>query len=232
LQADSFGMGARTTSGDNNDGSHQHHPSHPLLQKNSSVGNTSQQLLASASGGASTIYSPVNSFGNASAASHRRGGEPNMLLLGGTEDGRSSSSPTQVLGMMYRSYSGGGGSGLRSEMLDDHSHLRSSMSVGSFGAGPVLSYGRPPSYGGEPGVSSSMQYFNGGGSGDVDRGPHFYVTLRKFRMAFKDCTFLLPGLKVALLEMPESSGNNEGEIAGGAASAVSLVHSICTYTFV
>lgn len=176
LQNDSFGM-AQTKSIDED--------AAQLLQKKSSMGEASAQQLLTAGSGPLTIgYSPVNSFGNGSMpASNRRGG--NMMLLG---DARSSS-PTQVLGM-YRSYSGGGSNAPRPETLDD-AHMRMSAG-GSFGQGPSLSYtsnsGRqfgdaPPGYYGGPMRSSD--------SGD--RTPPFYVMLRRFKSAFKNCTFLLRG---------------------------------------
>lgn len=157
-----------------------------LLHKTSSVGNASQ-LLASGSGALTIGYSPVNSFGNASTSITSRRGD---MVLGGS-DGRSAS-PSQVLNI-YRSSSGG-----RPDMLED-AHMR--MSVGSFGAGPTLSYGGPrASFGDGPPTS-----YYGMRVGD-ERGPHFYVLLRKFKSAFKECTFLLPGLKSALLETPETEG--------------------------
>ena len=189
LQNDSFGM-ARTNSVEN-DGTTQ------LLHKNSSVGGASQQLLASASGPLTIGYSPVNSFGNVSASMNSRR-EP-MMYLGGS-DARSSS-PTQVLNI-YRSYSGTGVP--RPDMLDD-SHMR--MSVGSFG-GQSITSGKPY---GDP--SSSMQYYGGGmrTNDNAERGPHFYVLLRKYKLAFKDCTFLLPGIKAALLETPTASSTDNVE---------------------
>lgn len=145
-----------------------------LLKKNSSVGATSQQLLTAGSGALTIGFSPVNSFGNPSAPS-RRGG--NMMVL----DGRSPS-PTQVLGM-YRSYSGGGN--MRPEMMEDP-QMRGNSSFG----GPHRSFG-----------GESSPYYTH--RGDQDNGePPFYGLLRKYKLAFKDCTFLLPGLKAALLEPP------------------------------
>lgn len=160
------------------------------ILRSTSNGNISQQLLAATGSGALTIgYSPVNSFGNLSASGPRRSG--NMMVVGGP-DPRASSPTAQVLGM-YRSYSGGGP---RSGPLDD-SHLR--MSVGSFGA-PSMAFSR--SYG-EPGPSPNYYY---GGPGrpheGSDKNPPFYSFLKRYRAAFKNCTFLLPGLKAALLETP------------------------------
>jgi hypothetical protein len=199
LQNDSFGI-VRTGSVEN-EGAAQ------MLQTTaSSGGNFAQQMLTATGSGALTIgYSPVNSFGTvlASAAPPRRSG--NMMVLGGGSDLRGAS-PTQELGM-YPSYSGSGAprSG-PSGPLDD-SHLR--MSVGSFG-GP-MSYGRPPYS--DP--SSSPYYnYNAGPSRShesSERSPSFYAHLRKYKAAFKDCTFLLPGLKAALLEPPTSGKGDTGD---------------------
>lgn len=159
-------------------------------------------MLNGSGSGALTIgYSPVNSFGTATAgmAPRRPGG--NMMVLGGS-DARASS-PTQVLGM-YRSYSGSGprpGPGPPSGPLDD-SHLR--MSVGSFGSQQMQPYGRPY---GDPAASPYYNY-NMAPSRcsheSSDGSTPFYTLLRKYKNAFKDCTFLLPGLKAALLESPLS----------------------------
>lgn len=162
FHADSFGM-TRTASVE--------HPDGILLKKNSSIG--TQQLLTAGSGALTIGFSPVNSFGNASAP---RGGS-NMMVL----DGRSPS-PTQVLGM-YRSYSGGG----RPEIMDDP-QLRLNGSNSSFG-GPHRSFG-----------GEAFPYL---GPHPHNGEPSFYGLLRKYKMAFKHCTFLLPGLKIALLEPPE-----------------------------
>lgn len=189
LQADSFGLGRTQSVG--NDATTQQ-----VLRKNSSGGNFSTQLLAHTGSGALTIgYSPVNSFGNASAAAPRRGS--NMYIVGG-HDARSSS-PTQVLGM-YPSYSGGAG-----RPLDD-SHMR--MSVGSFGGHSMSDYNR--GYG-DPSASPSNYYMGPIRSLEsTDRTPLFYMLLRKFRAAFKDCTFLLPGVKAALLENSVLDRNDGG----------------------
>lgn len=194
LQNDSFGM-VRATSVDN-DG--------PNILQSTSVGNFSQQLLASGSGALTLGYSPVNSFGNVSASGgSRRGGT--MMVVGGNE-GRASS-PTQVLGM-YRSYSasgngGPGPGGARPPSALEDSHLR--MSVGSFGS-PSMAYSR--SYGGEPAGASPYYYPPGGPMRSQDNmdkfNPAFHIFLRRHRNAFKDCTFLLPGLKAALLETPRN----------------------------
>jgi hypothetical protein len=115
------------------------------------------------------------------------------MVVGG-HDVRSTS-PTQVLGM-YRSYS--------ERPLDD-SHMR--MSVGSFGGQSMSGYNR--SYG-DPSASPS-NYYNMGpvrSHESTDRMPPFYILLKKFREAFRDCTFLLPGVKSALLESSMSDRND------------------------
>ena len=181
------------------------------LTRSLSGGNYTQQLLGgSGSGGALTFgMSPVNSFGNGPATTtttssslSRRGS--NMMVLGGHD--HRSASPTQVLGM-YRSYSGCGshaGTMLRPNNsmgpLDD-SHLR--LSASSFGGVPSLSHNYTKSFGGENSIMSSSNH--GRHSHEVSEGSQlFYLFLRKHRAAFKECTFLLPGLKAALLEAPVS----------------------------
>jgi hypothetical protein len=91
---------------------------------------------------------------------------------------------------VYRSYSGG----TNTRPLDD-SHLR--MSVGSFG-GQSMSAGYNRSSYGDPTASPNSYY----GTirtieSSAERLPPFYVLLRKYRAAFRDCTFLLPGVKSA-----------------------------------
>lgn len=118
------------------------------------------------------------------------------MVVGGADP--RAASPTQVLSE-YRSYSSGGP---RPGPLDD-SHMR--MSVGSFG-GQSMAYSR--SYGeagGSPNYYYSGQTRSHEGS---DKNPPFYASLRKYKAAFKDCTFLLPGLKAALLEASLSGGND------------------------
>jgi hypothetical protein len=189
LQNDSFGI-VRTGSCVENDGTAQ------MLQgAASSGGNFSQQILNGSGSGALTIgYSPVNSFGTVTASAGPRRGS-NMMVLGGPDP--RAGSPTQVLGM-YPSYSGSGAPRSGPGPLDD-SHLR--LSGGSFG-GQSMPYGRSPY--GDP--SSSPYYnYNAGPSRShesTERSPPFYTYLRKYKAAFKDCVFLLPGLKAALLEAP------------------------------
>jgi hypothetical protein len=197
-----------------------------ILQSSLSNGNisTTQMLAPSASGQLTIGYSPVNSFGNVSAAAAtvpmRTGshGGGRTMLLGGGPEVLSPTAPPQVLGI-YRSYSGAGPNGPRP--LDD-SHLR--MSVGSFGA-QSMSYGvgggggggRPfgdnntitvsTNNNGPYNSNNNGSYYGLGPTRSLDdvgdRMPAFYVFLRKYKTAFKDCSFLLPGLKAALLETPK-----------------------------
>ncbi|GKY96541.1 hypothetical protein MPSEU_000613700 [Mayamaea pseudoterrestris] len=184
LQNDSFGMG-RIASVDAEAATQ-------ILHATS--GNFAQQLLTANSGGLTLSYSPVNSFGNVSAVANgqsRRTGT--TMVVGG---GDPSNPPTQEL--VYQSYSM---NGPRAGPLDD-SHLR--MSVGSFGLGATsLPYSR--SYGeGPPTGPSSYGYAAIRGQENADGTLVFYEFLAKYKSAFKDCEFLLPGLKSALLESPIS----------------------------
>jgi hypothetical protein len=201
LQADIFGLGETDSSGNEV-------TTQAVLRKNSSGGNFSTQFLAHSGSGALTIgYSPVNSFGNASSSGPRR----STMVVGG-HDARSSS-PTQVLGM-YRSYSGG-----TVRPLDD-SHMR--MSVGSFGGQSMSGYNR--SYGDRS--TSPSNYYTGSTRSheSSERMPSFYILLRKFRAAFKDCTFLLPGVKSALLENAAPDRNDsEASDMNGEGHSVSAV---------
>lgn len=129
-----------------------------------------------------------------------------MMVLGGNER---STSPTQVLGMYHHSYSGDGSHGVRGTNsmggpLED-SHLR--MSGGSFGA-PSLSHNYTRSFGGfdqSPVYPGRMGHSHDG----QDGGQFFYVFLKRHKAAFQDCSFLLPGLKTALLEAPLSSTKSD-----------------------
>ena len=134
LHNDSFGMG-RIASVD---------PESATQILHTSSGNFSQQILTANSGALTLGYSPVNSFGNVSAAQgpSRRSGT--TMVVGGGAD--PSTSPSQAL--VYRSYSNGG-----ARPLDD-SHLR--MSVGSFGLG-----------------ASSVPYSRSDGGGPA-KAPAFY----------------------------------------------------------
>jgi hypothetical protein len=194
LQNDSFGFGRADSSG--NDGS--------LLRKNSSgggVGNFSTPFLApSGSGGALTIgYSPVNSFGNTSSTPRN-----NIMIVGG-QDPRSAS-PTE--GLVFRSYSTGTNN---TRPLDD-SHFR--MSVGSFGGQSMsMAYNRS-SYA-DP-TSSPNGYFPApirSLETSSDRLPHFYILLRKYRAAFRDCIFLLPGVKAASLDGVDGENGEDSSVS-------------------
>eukprot|EP00980_Cylindrotheca_fusiformis_P004728 scaffold1004_cov105-Cylindrotheca_fusiformis.AAC.11 len=148
------------------------------LQLSASGGNNSltQQLLGSSSGALNGTFgmSPSNSFGNGPPAK-----TGNMMVLRGGQTGPSS--PSQVLDM-YRSYSA---SPKKQHPLDEN-HGPSGPSYGnSFGhGGPML---------GRHGRS---------GHENADGSPNFYSFLKKNKHAFKECSFLLPGLKAALLEAP------------------------------
>jgi hypothetical protein len=184
LNNDSFGIGLGRTGSVDPDGTTQ------ILHSSS---NFSQQLLASASGALTIGHSPVNSFGQHVSSPGARRGASTMVV--GGPDARATS-PTEALGM-NRSYSAGAHSMTRP--LDD-CHLR--MSVGSFGA--PLPYSR--SYG----DNSPGPMYAGGRSHEGDKGPAFYSFLQKYKAAFLDCSFLLPGLKAALLEPPLNS--NQGAL--------------------
>ena len=177
LDNDSFGMSGVPSLGGDNEGVTQ------LLQRDPSAGNFSGQLLgASASGGLTIGYSPVNSFGNASATVSRRGS--NMMIVGGNDP--RSSSPSDMLNV-YRVQSGGA-----PRSMDD-GYLRSSM--GSFGGHSVQQ--QKPYMEAHPGYYYGMEGVRSHDGGE--RGPFFYAFLRRHKSAFAGCTFLLPGLKEALL---------------------------------
>ncbi|KAL7570342.1 hypothetical protein ACA910_017185 [Epithemia clementina (nom. ined.)] len=194
LHADSFGMMRTASNGGEQEGMTS------VLRRAFSQGNGSTQLLAPSASGHLTIgYSPVNSFGTAPPPRREASGGGSVVLLGGPE-GRSSS-PTQVFSAYNHGYGGGVG---RSGPLDD-SHLR--MSVGSFGAhsyggrhGPYGEPGPPHGYGGP--VGGPLEKHRDDGT------PYFYVFLKKYKLAFSGCSFLLPGLKAALAEKKKDNKNN------------------------
>jgi hypothetical protein len=146
---------------------------------------------------------------------HPRGGSRNMT----------SSQPEPV--GMYRSYSNGGGGGRGGPGPLDDSHLQ--MSVGSFGYS--RSYGEPASpvyyrsrsqenmdpYHPQSNSSSGHHHHHrlSVGSHYPSRSPSFYVGLRKHRAAFRGCTFLLPGLKSALLEQSSMDQDDADETKHG-----------------
>jgi hypothetical protein len=173
------------------------------IQLASSGGNFSTQLLSGSGSGALTFgMSPNNSFGNAPPASLRTG---NMMVLGGQE--HRSASPSQVLDM-YRSYSGSApAASPRSKggPLDD-THIRmSGTSLGSpsLGHSYTRSFGEaaPGQYRSNSNINTANN--NKGHHGSNDGSPNFYHFLKKHKAAFKECTFLMPGLKAALLEAPD-----------------------------
>lgn len=158
------------------------------LQLSSSGGNNSltQQLLGGSSSGAlngTFGMSPSNSFGNGPPSK-----SGNMVVLRGEQNG--SSSPSQVLDM-YQSYSGVGSPKPKQPIMEDP-QMRGGPSI-------PTSYGNSFGHGQLPGRlrGSSM-----GGPETSDGSPNFYSFLEKNKDAFKECSFLLPGLKAALLEAP------------------------------
>ena len=178
--ADSFGIPQSGSGG--HPASAEEGKSPTLLQ-----GSLSKEILGPTASGQFTLgYSPVNSFG----ASPRRSSSGSMMVLGGPE--HRSSSPTQVLGM-YRSYSGSRG--------PHQPRLEEVPYRGGYGyrGGPP-----PPGYdpyvrGPPPQLPPPPTHEGLAGAGSM---PPFYIFLRKCRGAFTACTFLLPGLKAALLEAP------------------------------
>lgn len=155
-------------------------------------------------GSLSFEMSPNNSFGNGPAScQHRR--RENMMVIGGTDDERAQS-PSQVLGM-YPSYSGGYES---QPMVQAPFRPKSGPMVegpgGSGSFGPVMSpaYTRSFEQGPPPGMPPRV--FPGmGPSRSQDFPLAFYPFLKRNKAAFIKCTFLLPGLKAALLESPLSN---------------------------
>ena len=203
----SFGAGP-TSSRDINDASQ-------LLPNPLGVGSfaAGDRFLGSSSGGNFTFgMSPVNSFGNGpSNSSARRTGSGNMMVLGGPD--QQPTSPTQMLSM-YPSYSGGYGSQgsgqqgpfrTRSGQMTDQNAMRT-MSSGSFGGSNVYSR----SYEASPQSSYPAQSHDGP-RGVQDGPPGFYAFLGRNKSAFNKCSFLLPGLKAALLESPISDSKKPGE---------------------
>lgn len=182
--------------------------------------------------GYSPVNSFVSAFGDPSGSGpdgggyRRSGGGSNIMVVGGSSSrdpyregsqarhhqrGRSTAPVGGPHEPMYRTYSGGGGGGFGGTPgpLDD-SHLQ--MSVGSFGYS--RSYGEPASpvhYRSRSPENMEPYYPHNSSSGSGHRhssnpyrsqSPSFYVALKRHREAFRECTFLLPGLKAALLEEP------------------------------
>ncbi len=157
------------------------------LHLTSSAGNFSQQILV----GSTFEMSPSNSFGNGVPVMRSRSGS--MMMLGGQDR---AASPSQVLDMYSMSYSAGGPvlspRATKGGPLED-GHLRMSGSL----TAPTLSN----SYGHDGPI-----HYRGSGVGHHDSSngdPGFYIFLKRHKMAFKECSFLLPGLKAALLQTPD-----------------------------
>ena len=214
FQSNSFGAGP-TGSGDNDNAAVPLLPSPINRDSSFGQGQLSQQILGGSSSGGMLTFgmSPENSFGNGppSGPIRRRG---NMMIL--ADDGRAQS-PTQVLGM-YPSYSGGYGSQSGSQApfrSRGGSGPAQPLGAGSFGHSMSQSYtrsfdGMPPGmYPGPMAPLRAIEHPNGALS--------FYPFLRRNRAAFIKCTFLLPGLKVALFESPlsEMAKSMDGTGSGG-----------------
>jgi len=176
------------------------------------------KLNPSSSGGAFTFgMSPTNSFGDRPSASfsNTRGGG-NITLLG--NDHRAAS-PSQVLEFHKNSMDEGlrlcGSMG---------SPLHSRQYVGGGDAPPAPQppppqpthghYAHHPSSGpyGHPYHHHQQPYpthrpYRGSAPPNPDGTPHFYSFLRTHKDAFRNVTFLLPGLKTVLLEA--RGGNND-----------------------
>lgn len=175
------------------------------------TGERTNSLLGTSSGGMLTFgMSPVNSFGNGAANSSSRRSN-SMMVLGGPD--QQSTSPTQMLSM-YPSYSGGYGSQsstappFRSRSGQGGDNPMRSMSSGSFGGQSAFN----KSYGAE---GSPHPNYHGQitheGSRSHDGAPNFYSFLGRHKGAFIQCSFLLPGLKAALLESPISDTKKSGD---------------------
>ena len=187
-----------------------------LLPNHSQAGSfaAGDRFLGSSSGGNFTFgMSPVNSFGNGpTSSSSRRSG--NMMVLGGPD--QHPTSPTQMLSM-YPSYSGGYGSQgsgqhipfrSRSGQVPDQNAMRT-MSSGSFGGGAAMYNSRSYETSPHGGYHASH---NPEGQRLHDGPPNFYAFLDRNKSAFVKCSFLLPGLKAALLESPISDAKKPGEM--------------------
>lgn len=194
--ADSFGMSRPPSSGEQP--AEEAAPSlQPNLSNNGLQVNLSNAMLGPSPSGQLTIgYSPVNSFGGNIAASPKRSGSGSMMVLGVPE--HRSNSPTEVLGM-YRSYSGSRGP--PPPRMEEPPFRMAGGSFGGHGYRPPPPpgydpYGRPP----PPHIPAPHEARS-------ERMPTFYVFLRQHRGAFTACSFLLPGLKAALLEAPNNEEN-------------------------
>lgn len=224
FQSHSFGAGP-TGSGDNENAAVPMLPS--PIEGNASFGGVTQQILGSSSGGMLTFgMSPENSFGNGppSSGSQRRRG--NMMIL--ADDGRAQS-PTQVLGM-YPSYSGGYGAQPPGPQVPFRPKGGSGpmppLGAGSFGPSMSMSQSYTRSFDGAPlgmmypGPMAPLRTFE-----HPEGALSFYPFLRRNRAAFIKCTFLLPGLKAALLESPLSE--TAMNVSGGKKSSKDQPVSFC-----
>ena len=137
-----------------------------------------------------------------------------MMVLGGPD--HQPASPTQMLSM-YPSYSGGYGSQgsgqigpfrARSGQMPEQTPMRS-LGSESFGLGSGM-YTR--SYDASPHGSYNDPHGQDGPRGQ-DGSPNFYAFLSRNKSAFIKCSFLLPGLKTALLESPISDAKKPGEVS-------------------
>jgi len=212
FQSHSFGAGP-TGSGDNENAAVPMLPS--AIDGNASFGVVTQQILASSSGGMLTFgMSPENSFGNGppSSGSQRRRG--NMMIL--ADDGRAQS-PTQVLNM-YPTYSGGYGA--QPPALQAPFRPRGGngpaqpLGAGSFGPSMSMSQSYTRSFDGMPPAMYSGPMAPLRTIEHPDGALSFYPFLRRNKAAFIKCTFLLPGLKAALLESPLSETTLSMDVAG------------------
>jgi hypothetical protein len=124
-----------------------------------------------------------------------------MMVLGGEQNG--SSSPSQVLDMYQSSYTGGDSSKAK-ERPTDAGHSMRGPSMGNNVYVNTSSFGQAP-------LSGHMRGPSTGGPENADGGPNFYFFLKRNKDAFKECLFLLPGLKAALLETPQNVKKEESE---------------------
>ena len=198
FHSSSFGAPLAVNSGDNAE--------NPQFMSNSlergfstigSMGNErSTSLLFNSSGGALAFgMSPVNSFGNGAPSS---GGT--MMILGGAD--AQATSPTQMLSM-YPPYSGGYSHSSEQQAPfrsrgNGENPSRSMSSGGSFGENM---YNRSFNEG-YPQITYHGNIGHDGSRSQDGSSPGFYSFLSKNKEAFLKCSFLLPGLKAALLESP------------------------------
>jgi len=195
FHSNSFGAPLAGGSGDNTDNPH-------FLPNSLERGLSGIGLLGNPSGGNLTFgMSPVNSFGNGAPSS---GGN---MILGGPD--AQVTSPTQMLSM-YPSYSGG-----YSQSSGQQAPFRArgsgeqparSMSSGSGGGIYARSFNE-----GSPHINYHGHTGRDAPFSQDDGPPSFYIFLAKNKSAFIKCSFLLPGLKAALLESPISDAKKSGD---------------------